>query len=96
MPANPRLTRVQAEAVELLKQDWIIMNHWPGYFLEKFGEPSRHMRPATFESLRDRGIVVSNGCCGWHLAPGATPRDGEHSAEDDIRAPARARDGEAR
>lgn len=67
--ATWRPTKVQKDVIDRMKDGWIIMTNWASmtYMLEKVNEPSRHVATQTFESLRDRGLIKYNGCCGWLL-----------------------------
>lgn len=66
-----RLTSVQRDVIERLRDGWWIGTDWGGdYMLRKPGEASRHVAYVTFKSLEGRGIIVNTGIAreNWTLA----------------------------
>ena len=62
--SSQRLTRVQRDVLELMRDGWVIEVHHEA-MLKKDGEASRHVRSNTFEALVNRGLIVNGGWVTW-------------------------------
>lgn len=52
-----RLTPVQKDVLDRLRDGWELVCVWGGFELRKSGEPSRYVRGVTAWSLLDRGVL---------------------------------------
>lgn len=68
--AKPRLTPVQRDVLDRLRDGWELWHNWPGvYTLTKHCLPTRHVATSTAMSLIGRGLVkVSSMPSKWTIA----------------------------
>lgn len=52
-----RLTQVQQDIIDRMRDGWALHGTYPHYELRKDGEPSRHVAPVTVDSLVGRELL---------------------------------------
>lgn len=67
---SPRLTPVQRDVLERMKNGWTLamLLGVSGAELRKSGEPARHVSEITVDSLIGRRLIRNNGDFTWVLA----------------------------